>query len=449
VSNELGARNGAAMPPHTVNRPGPHAPPGPDRPASAKAANGWRAPQHRDGMALVLSSAVSSGVGLLFWVLAARLFDPATVGLNSTAISTMTLLGSAAHLNLGNALLRFVPVAGRGARALIAWCFAVGIGAGAVLGLGFALGAGIWATELVEAFGYPALIAFFVISTPIWTVFVLQDAALTSVKRANLVLVKNLVFSLLKVGLLVLVAVQGMGTGIAVSWVIATLLAIVAWPRILSKSGASTAPPSQPVTVRDVAGFVRADYAGNVFWQAAVFGLPLVVLARLDADDAAVYGMVWQIAFALYLVVIGMGKSLVAHTATDPAALDSARRAMERKALTLVVPGALVAAAAAYPVLSLFGSSYAGTGTLLLVLLVLSAIPNVVTSSTTWAARVSRRGAVLFGLPAVLCVAVVAGSWVLMPVLGVTGTGWAWLGAQCAVAAVILVGRRMSRPARR
>jgi len=43
-------------------------------PASPKK-DGWRAPQHRDGMALVLSSGVASGVGLLYWVLAARLFD--------------------------------------------------------------------------------------------------------------------------------------------------------------------------------------------------------------------------------------------------------------------------------------------------------------------------------------------------------------------------------------
>ena len=58
----------------------------------------------------MLSSGVSSGVGLLYWVIAARLFDPTTVGLNSAAISAMTLIGSAAHLNMGNAMLRFVPV---------------------------------------------------------------------------------------------------------------------------------------------------------------------------------------------------------------------------------------------------------------------------------------------------------------------------------------------------
>ena len=48
---------------------------------------------HRDGLALVLSSGLTSAVGLLYWVVAARLFAPTMVGVNSVALSTMMLLG--------------------------------------------------------------------------------------------------------------------------------------------------------------------------------------------------------------------------------------------------------------------------------------------------------------------------------------------------------------------
>jgi O-antigen/teichoic acid export membrane protein len=416
-------------------------------PLGRAAKDGWRAPQHRDGMALVLSSAASSGIGMLFWVLAARLFDPTTVGLNSAALSAMTLLGSAAHLNLGNAVLRFVPVSDRRGR-IVAGCFAVGIGVAAVLGLGFALGAGVWAPELVDAVGYPILIVFFVISTPLYTVFVLQDAALTAIKRADLVLWENLAFSLLKVALLAVAAWLALEGGIAIGWVVATLLVVLAVTGWLTRA-VRTAPPAHtvhPVTVRDLGEFVGADYAGNIFWQAAVFGLPLVVINLAGPDGAAVYGVIWQIAFAFYLVAIGMGKSMVAHNAAaGRAAADRARRGMERKALTLIVPGALVTAAASYPILWVFGSTYAQTGTLLLILLVLSAIPNVVTNSTVWEARVNRRRAVLVGLPAGLCALVIIGTVVLVPMIGITGAGWAWLGAQCLAAAVVLLRRRLAR----
>jgi O-antigen/teichoic acid export membrane protein len=141
-----------------------------------------------------------------------------------------------------------------------------------------------------------------------------------------------------------------------------------------------------------------------------------------------------------------MGQSLVAHVAADPDRLKSACRSMIFKAMALLVPAVLVIAAGAYPLLSLFGSHYADEGSLLLALLALSAIPNVVTWSTVWSARVRRDGRVLFGLPAAITTAVIAGSWYLMPVMGVLGTGVAWLGAQSVAAAGVLLVRALRTP---
>ncbi len=413
---------------------------------------GWRSPQHRDGLALILSSGITSGLGLLFWLLAARLYETATVGLNSALLSAMTLLGTIAQLNLGNALLRFIPVAGRHTRTLVALSYIVAIATAAAAGAVFALGASWWAPELAAAFGRSELLVFFVVSTPIWTMFVMQDYVLPAIKRAAVVPVENLVFSVLKLLFLAGAAVLGIWSGIAVSWLAATVVTVVAvsvWlmrvlPRPAKEAGPAARAASPPaVTVRDVASFVRADYAGVVFLLAAVFGLPLVVLARLGAEAAAVYGVVWQIAYAFYLVVNGMGQSLVAHAAAEPEKLEAARRAMVGKALLLLVPTVLLCAALAHPVLSLFGAHYADEGSLLLVLLALSAIPNVVNWSMVWAARVRRDGRILFGLPAAITIAVITGSWLLMPTMGVIGTGVAWLAAQSVAAVgVLLVGTR-------
>jgi O-antigen/teichoic acid export membrane protein len=431
-----------------------HAAPTRDRASRVRSGllRGWRTPQHRDGLALVLSSGLTSGLGLLFWIIAARFYDSATVGVNSTVLSAMTLLGTAAQLNLGNALLRFVPVAGRHVRGLVIGCYAAAIVAATVAGAVFALGASWWAPELHAAFGGSELLAFFTVSTPIWTMFVIQDYVLPAIKRATLVPLENLVFSVLKIVFLGGAALLGMWGGLAVSWVAATgvivLIVTVYLVRVLPRRS-DPEPDAQPapsaVTVRDVASFVRADYAGTVFLLAAVFGLPLVVFARLGPEAAAVYSITWQIAYALYLVVNGMGQSLVAHVAADPQRLKGACRGMIFKAMALLVPAVLVIAALAYPLLSLFGRHYADEGALLLALLALSAIPNVITWSTVWAARVRRDGRVLFALPAAITTAVIAGSWFLMPVMGVVGTGVAWLGAQSVAAAGVLLVRALRR----
>ncbi|OLT15798.1 hypothetical protein BJF78_15475 [Pseudonocardia sp. CNS-139] len=201
------------------------------------------APAHRDGLALVLSSALTSGVGLLYWVVAARLFDPATVGVNSVAISTMMLLASAAHLNMTYALLRFVPVAGVRARPLVAGGYAVGAGVAALAGTVFAAGAPWWAPELVAVAGHGALVAFFALATPLSAVFVMKDYVLTGAGRAAVVPAWNLVFSLLKLGLLAAAAALALPGGIAVSWTVATAVVVVAvnaWllPAALPRFGA-------------------------------------------------------------------------------------------------------------------------------------------------------------------------------------------------------------------
>jgi O-antigen/teichoic acid export membrane protein len=408
----------------------------------------WQSPQHRDGLALVLSSALSSGVGLLYWVVAARLFDPTTVGVNSTMISTLTLLGSAAQLNLGSALLRFVPVAGRSARSLVVICFAVGTVAAAVTGAVFALGAGLWAPELLDSLGRGPLLAYFALSTPLWSVFVMKDYVLTAIRRATLVPLANLVFSVLKVVLLVAGSLVAFYSAIAVSWSAATavlVIAIAVWLlRVLPAHGEATAAVAVAIRARTIVGFVSADWAGSLFTLAVNFGLPLVVLARLDADAAATFGVAWAIAFALYLVSNGMGQSLVAHVSSDPGSLDAAYRSMVTKALTLMVPAVIVIVPGAGLILSVFGSHYADTGTALLALSALSAVPNVLTQATVNAARIRQHRIVQFGVPALAALIIIPLSWILMPQMGLTGVGVALLVGQSVVAIVILVGRWIS-----
>jgi O-antigen/teichoic acid export membrane protein len=405
---------------------------------------GWRAPQHRDGLALVASSGLSSAVGLLYWVLAAQLFPPDVVGVNAVALSSLMLVGGVAHLNMSHALLRFVPVAGTAARRLVVLGYLVAVAVSALAGAGFALGAIWWAPELIDIAGYGTLVAFFAVSCPVWTLFSLQDYVLTAVGRATAVPLESLVFSVLKIGLLIAVTLAALPGGIALSWVIATALIVLLinfWllVRLLPAHGRATADRAVPITAGAVAKFIGADYVGALFWQAALMGLPVLVLGRLGPEAAAAYNMVWQFGMALYLVPSGMGQSMIAHNAADPAKVDKARRETVRRGLMLVVPVALVLALGAPLVLALFGAHYTDTGSGALALIALSAVPNVITAAATSTARVRQRRGVQFGVPTSLSVLAIGLSWLLMPHLGILAVGIAWLAAQCIVAAVVLV----------
>ena len=409
----------------------------------AKGIAAWTAPVHRDGLALVLSSGLSSLVGLGYWVLVARLFSPTEAGINSAALATLSMLGGIAHLNMQNALLRFVPVAGPRSTRLVGLGYVVAITSGVVIGIGFALGAPVWAPEMVGVAGLGALVAFFAVGTPLMALFDVQDNLLTGLRKAMIVPLENLLFSLLKVGLLVVAALIAIPGGISLSWLVATGVAVVAisvwvFGSVLPKHSATT-KQTEDVTVRGIAHFAGMDYAGSIFWQAAIYGLPLLVLARLGAPEAATYQIVWTMTMAIYLVVTGMTQSMVAHAATDPASADEARRATTKRSLILTVPAVAVLCLGAYPILAVFGEHYSSTGTGALMLASLSALPNIVTASALAAARVQRRMRVLLGVPAAIAVIVIGMSWVVAPYWGLTGIGLSWLVGQTVVAVALLV----------
>lgn len=406
--------------------------------------HGWTQPVHRDGLALVLSSGLTSVLGLGYWVLAARLVPAEVLGINSVVISTMMLLGGVAQLNLNYVLLRFLPVAGRHSRRLLVLAYLAAAALSALAAAVFAAGAHWWAPELLDRVGRAGLLELLVPAAAVWTVFTLQDFVLTALKRATVVPVENLLFALLKIVLLVLAA-RWAPVGIAVSWVLATvatvaLMTCYVFLRALPRHEAATAEDASPFSMAGIGRFMGAQYAGSVCWEAAVFGIPVVILLMTGAADAAVFGVVWTITFALYLVPSGLGQALVAHLASAPEDVGAARRSMIVKSGVLLVPAVVVLAVAAPLVLAVFGDSYAG-GRLALVLAAASALPNIITMAELSVARVQRRTSVLFAVPAGIATITIGLTVVLVPWLGITGAAAAWLTSQTVVASMVLLRR--------
>ncbi len=90
-------------------------------------------PLSRNGYALVANSGATGLLGLLYWVLVARLYPTAVVGRASAAYAAMNLLAGFTALNFNGALTRFIPQAGHRTRRLVTQAYAgqrAGIGAG-------------------------------------------------------------------------------------------------------------------------------------------------------------------------------------------------------------------------------------------------------------------------------------------------------------------------------
>ncbi len=403
-------------------------------------------PLYRNGYALVFSSAVTSGLGFVYWLIAARLYSVETVGLNSALLSAMMFLGGVAQFNLVNVLNRFLPAAGGATRAIVAGAYLVSLTAAGVASLAFVRGLGLWAPALDFIAGDPALTAWLVAATMAWCVFALQDGVLTGLRQASWVPVENTIFAVAKIGLLVGLAGAAPGLGVFASWTIAVAVIIppvnvLIFRYLIPRHARATAERADPVALGHVVHFVAGDHLASILWMATTTLLPILVTQLAGAAANAFYYLPWTIAYSLYLVSRNMGMSMIAEAAQDRDRLETyAYRVMVQTARLLVPAVAAIAIGAPY-LLRLFGEDYASEGASLLRLLSLAALPNLVTSVYTSMARVQRRLRAVVLVQGIHCVLVLGlGAW-LLAIYGIVGLGLAWLFSQSLIAAVLLITR--------
>ena len=122
-----------------------------------------KTPLFLNGYALVLSALSTSGLGILYWILAARRYPEDIVGLNSAAISAMMLLSGISQLNLRSPLIRFLPRAGTKSLKIVVLAYGVTVTLSAVIGIIFFAGLQLWSPALNPLLQSPVFIPWFII----------------------------------------------------------------------------------------------------------------------------------------------------------------------------------------------------------------------------------------------------------------------------------------------
>ncbi|MDT5075606.1 MAG: hypothetical protein QOJ80_243 [Mycobacterium sp.] len=404
-----------------------------------------RTPLLRNGHLLTLSSALTAIVGLGYWTVAAWKYDPATVGSNAAAISMMTLVAAVSQLNLSSAMVRFVPTAGRRTRRLVARVY--------LLSACVALVVGVCSVALVrllspgtEFLEGPLPQAMFVFATVAYTIFVIQDSVLTALHRTALVPLENFVFAVVKLGMVVVLASALPWHGIFASWALALGGAVVvvgififgwAIPRHQRSAAAEidVLPP-----VRQMVRYVVFDYLGAILSIGSITLLPILVIAELGAEQNAYFAIAWLIAYSVHLINVNMSTSLVVESAVDQSRLAHQVRhvlAHTSKLLVFVVFALLVSAPY---LLDIFGHSYRDAGDTLR-LLALAVLPHLVVATAIGSVRAQRRTGLALCIQGLQCVLALPLTWLLLPIMGLTGAGLAWLVTQSLIACGLLIRR--------
>jgi len=396
-----------------------------------------RNPLYRSGYALLANTAGTTIVGVVFWAVAAHLYDRQALGRSSALIAALILVSSLAQLNLINALPRFLPQAGARAGHLISYSYLASSIAALIGGLAFVLVLPALNAQWHFVGASAPLAAMFVAATVVWGVFALQDAALTGLHRAVIVPVENTGYGVLKLILLIGVAGMLRSTGIFVSWVIPLAVTVPAVNWLIFRRylrDRVPAPADTTLRARQVVRHASVDYLGSLFAQAYGNLLPLLVLSTLGAAANGDFYIAWTIGAGLQLVAVNFGTSLLFEGSAAPHRLAELTRGVLIRCAVVTVPGAAVLLLAAGPILSIYGHQYAVHASLLLGLLALATLPRCLVVLTWSLDRIAGRVGRAALTQLALAVLVLGGSWLLLGPMGIDGVGLAWAGGNLLVA---------------
>lgn len=410
-----------------------------------------RTPLYRNGYALILSTGITSALGLLYWAVAAKFYQTEDVGLNSAVISIMIFLSGISQLNLQETMIRYIPVAGRRTPRFVILTYSVVVAFSALVGLVFYFGIPLWAPTLGFLTRSPALAGWFVATVAIWGVFVLEDSVLVGLRQALWIPAENAVFSVLKIVLLVLLAAILPQTGIFVSWTVSVLIIIIPisillFKRLIPQHVATNTQENLAIPLRQLTKYVAGNYAAALFANMASTLLPLIITQVAGAEANAHFYLAWTIASSLQIMVSNMATSLTVEAIVDAKNVGSSKRKAIVGILRLVLPAAALLIIAAPLILRLVGRSYVEDGVPLMQLLALSAIPNVYNAVYISMARANNRIRGIVGVYAANAVMVLGFSNLFLSQYGIVGVGLAWLISQTVIMVVLMLLSRFQVP---
>ncbi len=408
--------------------------PGSDTDASTKSSDRNLA---LNSLALMLSTVVTGGLGLLFWAAAGRLYPVAEVGSASAVITSAVMLSTLSNLSLGSMFERFLPDSGRLARMFVIRGYLTVTAFAFVLGCGFLLVAPVeeMFTSTAEIVSFPAFVA-------VLAVFALQDQTSSGLGVARWAAGKNVFHAVVKFALLLALFATARSTSIIAAWAIPAVIASIVLLRYILRA-LRTEPryqlePKLPPR-RELWSYFGSAYGITALGSLAPLLVPMIVVATLGAESNAYFSLTWSIVSALYILISVLVGPFVAEVAANPDQFSRLTKRFMTMVCIVALGGSFFLAFIAPFGLAIVGEQYRENGTIIVQLAAITIPLSVVGSLYDGLARVQRRMRLAVVVQVFATSIIIVGSVTLSSSLGIAAIGWAYLAAEGFGAIVLIV----------
>jgi O-antigen/teichoic acid export membrane protein len=291
----------------------------------------------------------------------------------------MTLLGTIGMFGLGTLLIGELPRRKDPGGLVSAALITASLGS-LVLGVGFALVAPHISSHLRGIGGAPGHVALFAAGVVVTAFTLVVDQGTIGIMHGGIQLARNAAFAVAKLLILpgsAFILHDGLGVGIAFSWVAGMVLSMAPVAARLRASGMPIVAKPDWRLMQGLGKTALAHNWLNLSVAVPVLLMPVVVTATVSASANAAYYVAWMLAYFLYSVPTNLSTVLFAIAAADPGVIAGKLRFSLRLSFGIGIIGIAVLGLSAHLVLGIFGPGYARTAFLPLMFLLIGYIPVV------------------------------------------------------------------------
>lgn len=392
---------------------------------------------------VLAAAVVTAALGYGYWFVAAKFYSASDVGLAAALISALTIASALSNLGVHSVLVQVLPKHRNDQALWSSWVSSLML-LGAVTGLVGATASLFILRAMSAQFAVVTRSIFgailLTLGVILWTVGTAFDWAFVAERASKYMFYRNTVFAILK---LILVAVPPFtilgARGVLLSWVSASLVSVVTAVHSLKRIAPSLTFVIRGTLARlyDVRLMLAGNHFTNIGNAATVFMLPILVVARLSARQNAYFYVAWNIGSVLFMVPMAISTTLFSEGAHSPNTVRSQSARSALLALTFMLPMGAILWIFAHAILRVVGEEYALEGRRVLTILVIASVPTAITQMYTAVLRVEHRYRFAAALNLELALVTLAGTWWLLPKIGIATPGWLWLVAQSIGASVV------------
>lgn len=410
----------------------------------------------RNSAYIMGTTAVTMGLGFVFWVVAAHTLPTAEVGRAAALISAMLFVAVFANLGLGQVLVSRLASRAPGHDWSVTVTTAVAVAAAASL-VGGMIAAVLIPLLIPTLKGGIGTASFLLLPLGVagTACSLVLDYACIAERHAKHAFVRNTVAALMRLTLIGFAAATPVA---GTTWILAiwagsfVIIDVFAFIWVLPALGHDFRATlvGWRSELREMRGLIAGHQAINLSVQASSYLLPVIVSARIGTTQNAYFYTTFMVASGLFFIAPAIANSLFAEGIHNPDKVKTDLHRAIRHTVRLLLPSAVVLALAGPFILSAFGPDYAEEGSSLLLILIAASALDAPLQLSIALLRIQHRLREAAIATSVALAFGVGGTWLLIGPYGLNGAGLGWATGKLAglLCALILLARGATSPRR-